>query len=364
MTGLRGAPPGADLRLRDFAPRSMLRVPEHLVEQPRFPVVDAHNHVGSVFGGKWLERPVGELLAILDRAGVATLVDLDGAWGDQLRAEIARYQEPYPDRFVVFAGIDYRNFEVDRAFGETEARRLRDSASAGARGLKVWKALGLWLRDPNGRLITPDDPRLDPLWETAGELRLPVLIHVADPIAFFEPLDGKNERYEELLLHPDWHFYPTRPPDQPDRPGFPTFDEVIEQLARLVERHPETTFIGAHVGCNAEDLRWVGQLLDACPNFYVDIGARLAELGRQPYTAREFFLRYSDRILFGVDQSPDVEIYRRYYRFLETRDEYFSYDVNDPPGQGRWAIYGIDLPDEVLRRVYGENARRLLGLPG
>lgn len=355
--------PGAHLRLRDFVPRPMLRVPEHRVERPRFPVVDVHSHLGSAFGGPWLERPVEELVAILDEAGVATVVDLDGGWGEQLRAEIARYQEPLPDRFVVFAGIDYNNFAVDSAFGETEARRLRDSAAAGARGLKVWKALGLWVRDPVGRLIAPDDPRLDPLWATAAELGLPVLIHVADPIAFFQPLDRRNERWEELHVHPDWHFYPTRPSDRPDAPGFPTFDEVIEQLARLVERHPGTTFIGAHVGCNAEDLRWVGQLMDACPNFFVDIGARLAELGRQPYTAREFFLRHPDRILFGTDLGPDVEVYRRYYRFLETRDEYFSYDVNDPPGQGRWAIYGIGLPDDVLRRVYVDNARRLLRLP-
>lgn len=351
------------MRLREFRPQSMLRVPTHQVERPRYPVVDVHNHLGSVFGGPWLERPVGELLAVLDEAGVATVVDLDGTWGDRLRTEIARYQEPFPDRFVVFAGVDYDNFAVDPDFGETEARRLRDSASVGARGLKVWKALGLRVRDRRGRLVTPDDPRLDPLWATAGELHLPVLIHVADPIAFFRPLDPTNERWEELHLHPDWHFYPTRPPAHPEAPGFPSFDEIIEQLARLVERHSATTFIGAHVGCNAEDLHWVGQLLDACPNFHVDIGARLAELGRQPYTARKFFLRYPDRILFGTDLGPSVEVYRRYYRFLETFDEYFSYDVSDPPGQGRWAIYGIGLPDDVLRRVYRDNARRLLRLP-
>jgi predicted TIM-barrel fold metal-dependent hydrolase len=348
--------------LRDYAPRPALRVPAHRVERPLVPVVDAHNHLGPSFGGDWSRRPVAELIAALDDAGVAMLVDLDGGWGDALRSEIARYQEPHPDRFAVFAGLDYQLFGADPRFGETLARGLRDSAAAGARGLKVWKLLGLHVLDPRGRLVPIDDDRLDPLWETAADLDLPVLIHIADPIAFFAPLDRRNERWEELQANPDWLVHPTRPLDSPDAPGFPLFDELMDQLARLVGTHPQTRFIGAHVGCAAEDLALVGRMLDAYPNWNVDIAARLGELGRQPYSAREFFIRYQDRIVFGTDLAADPEVYRTYYRFLETRDEYFSYDVEEIPGQGRWMIYGIELPEEVLRKVYAANARRLLRL--
>ena len=348
--------------LRDYAPRPALRVASHHIERPRFPVLDAHNHLGPVFGGEWSRRSVEELVETLDEAGVATLVDLDGGWGDALSAEITRYQEPHPDRFAVFAGLDYAILPTDPDFGTTLARQLRRSASAGARGLKIWKPLGLTARDPQGRLVAVDDERLAPVWETAAELGLPVVIHVADPIAFFEPLDRRNERWEELRAHPEWHFHPTRQHAQHDEPGFPPFDELMDQLANAVARHPRTTFIGAHAGCAAEDLDLVGRMLEACPNWNVDIAARLGEIGRQPYSAREFFLRYQDRVVFGTDVTPDPKLYSIYYRFLETRDEYFSYDVEAIPGQGRWMIYGIDLPDDVLRKVYADNARRLLGL--
>jgi predicted TIM-barrel fold metal-dependent hydrolase len=234
------------------------------------------------------------------------------------------------------------------------ASDLRDAAAAGARGLKVWKLLGLSMRDPDGKLVAVNDPRLDELWATAGELGLPVLIHIADPVAFFSPLDRYNERWEELSKHPDWHFY---------GPEFPSFETVIEGFADIVTRHPGTTFIGAHVGCYAENLHWIGALMDRCPNFNVDIGARLGELGRQPYTARDFFLGHSDRILFGTDATPRVEMYQLHYRFLESRDDYFPYGNGEIPGQGRWAIYGMYLPDDVLRRVYYDNAARLIGLP-
>ncbi len=348
------------LLLRDFAPVPALRV-AHAgePEAPRFPANDAHNHLGGAFGdasGDWPGRPVDELLELMDEAGVERLVDLDGRFGDALAAEIARLQEHHPDRFAVFAGLDEANFETDPAFGETEARRLRASAAAGARGLKVWKTLGLRLRDRRGHLIPVDDDRLDPLWAEAADLGLPVMIHVADPVAFFRPADRCNERVEELAAHPDWHFFPTRPEPDPAHPDFPSFDEIMDQFARLLGRHPRTVFIGAHVGCYAENLAWVGEALAAFPNFHVDPSARMAELGRQPYTARDFFLRWQDRILFGTDAAPNLAAYRRWYRFLETRDENFGYGG----GQGRWNVCGLGLPDEVLRKVYRENALRMI----
>jgi predicted TIM-barrel fold metal-dependent hydrolase len=351
-----------ELRLADFRPRSSLRVPVHEVRRPKYPVVDAHNHLGPAFGGDWVRRPPAELIATLDDAGVEMIIDLDGGHGNALSAEIDRWQVAYPDRVAVFAGLDYDSWADDPAFGASEAARLRDSARRGARGLKVWKVLGLRARDPAGRLVAVDDPRLEPLWETAAELGLPVVIHIADPIAFFEPLDPTNERWEELHANPDWHFWPSRPAGEPDAPGYPRFDELLAAFGRLIARHPRTTFVGAHVGCAAEDLGLVGRLLDANPNFSIDLAARLGELGRQPYSARAFFLRHADRIVFGLDMAPEPDAYAVHYRFLETLDESFDYGTGPVPEQGRWQIHGIGLPDEVLRKIYRDNARRILHL--
>ena len=268
---------------------------------------------------------------------------------------------PLPGRIAVFAGLDYARWTDDTRFGETEAARLRDAVGAGGRGLKVWKTLGLHARGPDGRVVAVDDPRLDPVWAAAGELGVPVTIHVADPIAFFEPLDERNERVEELGLHPDWHVWPTRPRGHPEAPGFAPFDELLDGLESVVARHPNTTFIGAHVGCAAEDLARVDRMLATYANWNVDIAARIAELGRQPYGARSLCLRWPDRILFGVDMGPDPAIYSVHFRFLETLDESFPYDVEEEvPSQGRWAIHGLGLPEDVLRQVYRDNARRLI----
>lgn len=353
---------GGGLVLDAYRPRQRLRVPAHHVPRPRFPVIDAHNHLGVQFGGDWAARTASELERALDASNVAAIVDLDGGWGEALRLEIDRWQVPLPGRVAVFAGLDYEAWARDDRFGETEATRLRDGVAAGARGLKVWKHLGLQARDPRGRLIAVDDPRLDPLWAAAGDLAVPVVIHVADPVAFFEPLDGTNERWEELRAHPDWHFWPTRPRPQPEAAGFPPFDELIDGLEALVVRHPGTTFIGAHVGCAAEDLARVGAILERAPNFHVDLAARIAELGRQPYTARSFIVRWADRVLFGTDMAPDAASWAVYYRFLETADESFAYDADEDaaPSQGRWRIHGLDLPDPVLRAVYHDNAARLI----
>jgi predicted TIM-barrel fold metal-dependent hydrolase len=278
----------------------------------------------------------------------------------------------------VFAGLDYERWASDHAFGETEAARLRESVAIGARGLKVWKLLGLHARDPRGRLVPVDDARLDAVWATAARLGLPVLVHVADPIAFFDPLDEHNERWEELSAHPDWHFWSPRGSGAAKgghgetgdhgagarEEDFTPFDDILAAFDRVIVRHPETTFIGAHVGCAAEDLALVSSMLDRHPNYHVDISARIAELGRQPYTARDFFLRYADRILFGTDLGFDPEMYRLHYRFLETMDESFDYSTEEVPPQGRWQVHGLGLPDDVLSRVYSGNARRLILEPG
>ena len=350
------------LRLADYRPKSQLRARNHgVLERPSVPAIDAHNHLGPTpFSDGWDRRSPADLEAALDASNIAAIVDLDGGWGDTLRRELERW-EPLGDRVAVFAGLDYAMWADRPDFGDVEAARLRDATSVGARGLKVWKTLGLRARDAGGRLVAVDDPRLDPVWATAADLRLPVVIHVADPIAFFEPLDASNERYEELLAHPDWHFWPTRASEQPGIAGFPSFDELIDGLEAIVARHPVTTFIGAHVGCAPEDLGRVDRMLGAYPNWNIDIAARIAELGRQPYRARELMLRWPDRVLFGTDVPPDPAAWRVYARFLETRDESFPYDLDGGPGsQGRWLIHGLGLPDDVLRAVYADNARRLI----
>lgn len=342
--------------LQNFRPRSQLVTKTTLVEKPRFPIIDAHNHLAEPFGGGWDKKPLAELLAQLDEAEVAHYVDLDGGWGeDLLQAHLDYFKAPVPERFRIFGGVDWSKWpELGDSFPEYAARRLEAQKAWGAEGLKIWKPFGLHVRDQHGQLVRVNDPRLDPIWQAAGELGLPVLIHVADPAAFFDPIDATNERWEELGMHPDWAF--TSPP-------FPPFMQIMNDFKSLVARHPSTTFIGAHVGCYAENLAWVAQMLDDCPNYYIDIAARLGELGRQPYTARRFFIEHQDRILFGADTGANLEAYRLNYRFFETDDEYFNYSVGEVPLQGRWHVCGLYLPDEVLKKVYYNNAAKLFNIP-
>jgi predicted TIM-barrel fold metal-dependent hydrolase len=339
--------------LQNFRPQSKLVTKTTLVNNPRFPVIDAHDHLAEPFGGGWDHKPVAEILDRLDAAGVTHYVDLDGGWGEEiLERHLDYFKDAAPDRFQIFGGVDWSQWQtMGDTFPEWAAKRLRAQKERGAQGLKIWKPLGLHVEDQDGKLVNVDDERLIPIWETAGELNLPVLIHVADPVAFFDPVDETNERWEEIGEHPDWAF--TSPP-------FPPFMHILNGLRNLVRRHRDTTFIGAHVGCYAENLGWVGEMLDECPNFYIDISARLGELGRQPYTARKFFIQYQDRILFGSDMSPDLDAYRLYYRFLETDDEYFNYNTSEVPMQGRWYVCGLYLPDDVLKKVYSENAKKVL----
>jgi predicted TIM-barrel fold metal-dependent hydrolase len=339
------------MELGDFRPTPKLVTRQSVVTTPAFPVIDAHNHLG-VFGGNWQMRPAEDLLARLEEAHVTHYVDLDGGWGEEVfDARLRKYKERWPEKFIFFGGPNWSHWPTsgDR-FGEVAAQRFRAQVARGAEGLKIWKDFGLHVRDHSGALVTVDDERLSPLWAAAGELKVPVLIHIADPVAFFDPLSASNERWEEMHAHPDWQF---------PSPPYPSFNTLIEAFARLVRRFPQVTFIGAHVACYAENLDWVDRLMDECPNLIIDFSARVAELGRQPFAARRLFLKYQDRILFGIDAGPDLATYHTYYRFLETEDEYFDYAPDGLQGQGRWKIYGLNLPKDVLEKIYNKNAARL-----
>jgi predicted TIM-barrel fold metal-dependent hydrolase len=357
------APP---LLLTDFQPRSMLHVTETKVEKARFPVVDVHTHLTFSRGGtptRYLATP-DELLAVMDPRGLRTMVNLTGGTGDSLAETIKRYDRAHPGRFATFTEPSWGRAS-EPGYAAWQAEELARAKKAGARGLKVLKTLGLYLRDggPSGTLVAIDDPRFDPMWDACGKLGLPVAIHISDPEAFFLPTDRFNERYEELANHPDWAF---------NTPGFPSHLELIAACDRVFQRHPKTTFVALHVGHNAENLALVAGRLDKSPNMFVELGARIGELGRQPRTARRFFEKYQDRILFGTDAVPrgtetpqqifGDELYRIYYRFLETEDEYFDYAPAPVPPQGRWRIYGLGLPEAILRKVYHANADRVLGL--
>ncbi len=295
------------------------------------------------------------LVAEMDAAGVAAMVDLDGGSGARLAEHLRRLRGPYPDRFAIFATVDWDGALAHADFGERLARELSDAAGDGAEGLKVWKDVGLTRRTPEGFRLSVADPRLSPLWEVCAERALPVMIHVADPIAFFQPLDPSNERYEELASHPDWHFW---------GPGVPTHAELIEELETFLAGHSGVRFIGAHVASRSENVGLVATLLARHPNLTVDIAARTAELGRHPYTAHDFLEQHIGRVAFGLDDWPaQREDYRAAYRMLETRDEYFDYSPAQDryPGlQRRWKIYGLDLSDSALRSIYQGTALQII----
>jgi predicted TIM-barrel fold metal-dependent hydrolase len=329
-----------DLRLSDFAPRSQLKVAAHAIEVPRYPVIDYHNHLDAL--------DPREALRIMDTCGVEKIVNITMRTGEAAFEVIDRFHRAAPDRFAAIGWMDWSDIERGD-FVQLTLDRMERLVERGARGIKFWKDFGLTVRDSAGGLLRIDDERLAPIFEKAAELGIPVMFHTADPDAFFDPIDRFNERYEELAAHPDWSFHTSGVAKA----------ALLEQRDRVIARHPRTTFVCAHMAESSENLSRVADLLDGNSNVWVDISARAAELGRQPYTAREFFLKYADRIVFGTDLLPDPEMYRLYYRFLETADEYFEYPSH-ASRQGRWNIYGIFLPDDVLRRIYRENALKLL----
>lgn len=350
---------GRQLLLENFRPRPTLKVQQTRVLQAKYPVVDVHTHFRHRF--RHSNQQLDEFVALMDRNHIAVCVSLDGRLGDELDDHQRYLWTAYRDRFAIFANIDWQGtgtaddpatWDCHRPdFARRMAALLADAKQRGACGLKVFKQLGLEYRNPDGTWIAIDDPRWDPIWHACGELGFPVIIHTADPVAFFEPIDETNERWEELHRHPEWSF----PADR-----FPKRDDLLAARNRVIARHPGTIFIGAHVANSSEDLKTVADWLDQYPNLYVELASRIGELGRQPYTARKFLIQYADRVLFGTDGPwPETRI-QTYWRFLETWDEYFPYSEKPFPPQGFWNIYGVGLPDEVLRRLYYENAQKII----
>jgi len=352
---------GRSLALDQFRPQSMLQLDEQRPSRAKFPVVDIHVHLRYKL--RQVPEQLDEFVRLMDRQNIAVCVSLDGGLGDRLEEHKEFLWKKHRDRFVIFANIDWRGTgqENDPAswdchrpdFGRRMAEALEDAKNRGAVGLKVFKRLGLGYRNPDGTLIAIDDRRWDPIWEACGRLGMPVLIHTADPVAFFKPIDRFNERWEELNRHPEWSFAGEE---------FPGHDQLLAARNRVIGRHPQTTFIGAHVANYPENLAQVGSWLEEYPNLVVEIAARIAELGRQPKTAREFFQKYADRILFGTDGPRPPERLLPHWRMLETDDEYFSYAEGQYPPQGLWNIYGMKLPPDILQKVYNENAAR--SIPG
>jgi predicted TIM-barrel fold metal-dependent hydrolase len=345
------ADPNADKRmtllLKDYEPRPMVHLAVHEVPRARFAVIDVHNHVNDAGGIHGEEVPAADVVKIMDRTNVKKVVILTGMWGEKLQGVLDKMVKPYPDRFVVFTQMDWSKID-DPQFSTEMVQQLGDAARRGARGLKVLKDLGLGVKDKSGKLVAIDDPRIDPVWEECGRLGIPVAIHSTDPEAFFTPTDKHNERYEELMHNPTWSFY---------GPEFPSKNELLEERNHIIAKHPHTTFVALHVANWPENLDAVSAWLRQYPNMNVEFGAREAELGRQPRRARKFFLEFQDRIMFGTDSEPNEQMYANYFRWLETDDEYFDYW--DYPGQGRWEIYGMGLPDGVLEKVYHANAERI-----
>ncbi len=336
------------LLLKQYHPKSMLHLKATPVLRAKFPVIDMHQHVNDAAGvGDTV--PPRELVERMDQLNIKTIVILTGAWGDKLQKVLDQMAKPYPGRFIVFTQMDWSKID-DPNFGDEMVRQLDDAVRRGARGFKILKELGLVIKDKTGKLITVDDARLDPVWEECGRLGIPVAIHIADPEAFFHPIDGENERYEELREHPDWSFY---------GPQFPSFQELLAARDRMMAKHPNTTYIVLHAGNWPENLDAVADMMDRFPKTMIEFGGREAELGRQPRRTRKLFLDYQDRVMFGSDNTPDADMYQNDFRWLETEDEAFDYWGS--PSEGRWTITGLALPDPVLEKIYHLNAEKLFG---
>ncbi len=344
------------MRLEEYAPISEAIVKQTLVQKPCFPVFDIHTHMGKLLLGQdyALKYSTEEYVKYLRKCGVRMAVNLDGFYGEEL-IQMKEKIGGFNDFFINFMWIDFDHYD-DPKFSELTKSLILESYRKGARGIKLWKDISLYKHDKHGKPIRTDDPKCSVIFNTAAELNIPVLMHIGDPTAFFKPTNAVNERYEELSQNKDWDFS--------DHNKYMSFNELIEMQENTIRLYPETKFIIAHVGSYAENLSWVQDQLRKYPNMNIDISARVAELGRVPYSARKMFENYSTQILFGTDTTPmNLGWHEITYRFLESEDEYFSYQpFGDAPGQGRWSIYGLGLTADVLRDVYYRNACRLLDI--
>jgi predicted TIM-barrel fold metal-dependent hydrolase len=324
-----------------YDPPSSLVVPEHKLTRAKFPFIDVHNHQNGLASGS-----LGDLIKDMDALNMRVMVNLSGGNGSGLKAQIDNTRSKSPKRFIIFANVDFNGIG-EKGWTEKAVQQLTQDVKNGASGLKVFKNLGLSVNDNTGKRVAIDDPRLDAIWEQCGKLKIPVLIHAADPKQFWQPADYNNERWLELITHPGRKRSNTNPAP---------WEQIIEEQHRMFRKHPGTTFINAHFGWYASNLSQLSQLMDQIPNMCVEFGAVIAELGRQPKMARQFFEKYQDRILFGKDSwQPDE--YVTYFRVLETGDEYFPYHKKY---HAFWRMYGMELPDEILKKVYYKNAIRII----
>jgi uncharacterized protein len=332
------------MTLEEYEPASMLVTEEHPVRRAKFPFVDIHGHQNLSMD----DAALSALVAQMDHMGLRTMNNLSGGSGATLAAQVRNVRAKYPGRFTVFANIDWSRVNEPN-FGRNAAAQLeRDVKEGGAVGLKIFKNLGMDTYWADGSRVRTDDPRLAPIWDMAGTLGIPVLIHTAEPPAFFLPVDKHNERYLELTQFPGR----TRPPDK-----YPPFDSLIAEQHRMFKHHPRTTFISAHLSWLGQDLGRLGRTLDTIPNMNVEVAAALYEIGRQPRAGRAFFVKYQDRILMGKDTFGGEDEYAVYFRIFETTDEYFPWYRRR---HAFWGMYGLDLPDSVLRKVYYKNALRIV----
>jgi predicted TIM-barrel fold metal-dependent hydrolase len=332
--------------ITEYKPKSTLVVESHPRPRAKFPAIDVHSHHFQIPSAAQLDK----IVAAMDANNLRVIVNLSGGSGDRLKRYLeALRASPHRDRMALFANVEFR--EVGPGFGEQAARQLEQDVAAGAIGLKIYKDLGLRLKKADGTRLALDEPELDPIWAACARLGVPVVIHTAEPAPFFDPIDYTNERWLELALFRSRRYHD---------PSFPRFEQLIAERDRMFAKHPKTTFIAAHMAYHANDLARLGRLFDRLPNVHAEVAAVLAELGRQPRTARAFFVKYQDRLLFGKDSFQPDE-YPYYWRTFETGDEYFDYYRDY---HAFWKLYGMELPDPALKKLYYANALRLLkGLP-
>ena len=344
LTTAQEKPLDMKMDFENYDPPATLKVAEHHITKAKFPFIDIHNHQGNMNTSDFKD-----LISKMDELNMGVMVNLSGrgfrSSGDHLEKSIENINNRYPNRLVVFTNIDFGDIDNPEWTART-VKQLEADVKLGAKGLKIYKSLGIRDKDSKGKRISIDDPRIDPVWAKCGELGIPVLIHSADPKPFWDPIDNQNERWLELKTHPGRRY------DE----SFAPWETIIAEQHHIFQKHPKTTFINAHLGWYGNDLKKLGSLMDQYPNMLTEIGAVIAELGRQPRAAKAFFTKYQDRILFGKDSWVPDE-YETYFRVLESEDEYFPYHKRY---HAFWRMYGLGLPDEILKKVYYKNALRIL----